>query len=123
MSKNERVFEINAPPEIIWQTLLEEVNAGVESGLATIEHQESPRSLDLDVRMGWGRGVRYRYTLTVRAAHTEVAATVEPYGIRNALANIFMLGRGLTPYLLAVTQGLANLKLAAETKAGTSTAP
>lgn len=123
MTDNERAFEIHASPEIIWQTLLDEVNAAIDSGQATIEQQNPPRSLLLDVHMGWGRGVRYHYTLTGRASSTEVAVTVDPYGTRNALANIFSFGRGLTPYMLAVTQGLANLKEAAETKAGTSSTP
>lgn len=123
MADNERAFEIHASPEIIWQTLLEEVHGAVDTGQATIEQQNPPHSLQLNVHMGWGRGVRYRYTLTGRSASTEVAVTVDPYGTRNALANIFSFGRGLTPYMLAVTQGLANLKEAAETKAGTSPTP
>ncbi|MEE9277126.1 MAG: hypothetical protein V3V06_01815 [Dehalococcoidia bacterium] len=118
MSKNERAFAINAPPDVIWRTLLDEVRAGVESGRAQVVHEEAPRGLVLDVRMGWGLGVRYDYRLSVQAAHTEVAVTVAPHGLRYALANIISFGRGSSPYMLAVTQGLANLKEVAEAQVG-----
>ena len=120
MSTHERAFAIAAPPQLIWRTLRAEVQAGVQSGRATILHEEAPRRLDLDVHLGWGLRVRYTYQLTLRAQDTEVAVTVAPYGIRHALANILSLGRGATPYLLAVTQGLANLKTVAEAAAARS---
>ena len=115
--KNERAFAIQAPPEVIWRILLEEVREGVESGRAAIVRQEAPRALVLDVRLGWGLRVRYDYALTRAMQHTEVAAVVAPYGMRHSLANIVSLGRGGTPYMLAITQGLANLKEAAEREA------
>ena len=114
MSANARAFAIQAPSDTVWRLLRDEVQAGVETGQARILHEEAPRFLDLEVRMGRGLGVRYTYALHVRDAHTEVVATVAPFGLRYAVANIFALGRGATPYLLAVTQGLANLKAAAE---------
>jgi hypothetical protein len=124
--KNERVFAISAEPDRIWRLLLDEVRLGVESGRAEIVRQEAPRALRLDVRMGPGLGVRYEYRLTPQPRRagdggrrqTEVAVTVAPYGLRHALANVVTLGRALTPHMLAVTQGLANLKAAAEGQAG-----
>ncbi len=124
--KNERVFAIRADPDRIWRLLLDEAQLGVESGRAEIVRREARRSLLLDVRMGPGLAVRYEYRLTPmprRAAHgdrgeTEVAVRVSPYGLRHALANVVTLGRALTPHMLAVTQGLANLKAAAEGRAG-----
>lgn len=115
--KNERAFAIHAPPDVIWRTLLDEVRGGVESGRAEIVRQEAPRVLLLDVRLGWGLTVRYHYALKQQTEQTEVAVTVTPYGIRHSLANIVSFGRGVTPYMLAVTQGLANLKQAAEREA------
>ena len=112
--KNERVFAINAPPDRIWRTLLKEVREGVESGTATILREEPPRVLELEVRLSRGLAVRYDYALAVNGPHTEVTVSVNPYGIRFAVANIFSLGRGVTPYMLAVTQGLANLKASVE---------
>ena len=45
---------------------------------------------------------------------------VTPYGLRHALANVLTFGRALTPHMLGVTQGLANLKAAAEGRDGGS---
>ena len=119
-NKNERAFAILAPPDRIWRALLQEVHAGVDSGRAQIVRQEAPRALLLNVRIGWGLAVRYDYRLTPTPQHTsdapetEVAVTVDPYGLRHALANIITFGRAMTPHMLAVTQGLANLKQAVE---------
>lgn len=125
--KNERAFAIFAPPDRIWRTLIEEVRLGVESGRAQIVRQEAPRVLLLDVRLGWGLYVRYEYQLTPLAqataqdrAGTEVAVTVAPFGLRHAIASIITFGRALTPHMLAVTQGLANLKETVETDANGS---
>lgn len=119
-NKNERAFAILAPPERIWRTLLREVHAGVEGGRAEIVRQNAPRGLVVNVRIGWGLGVRYDYRLrptaqhTAEAPETEVAVTVDPYGMRHALANLITLGRAMTPHMLAATQGLANLKQVVE---------
>ncbi|MXY79647.1 MAG: hypothetical protein F4Y94_08185 [Chloroflexi bacterium] len=126
--KNERAFAISADPDRIWRLLLDEVRLGVESGRAEIIRQEAPRALLLDVRLGPGLSVRYEYSLTSlprRAAQgdrgeTEVAVRVTPYGLRHALANVLTFGRALTPHMLGVTQGLANLKAAAEGHDGPS---
>ncbi len=112
--KNERVFAIEAPPRRIWRTLLNEVRTGVESGTVTILREEPPELLELEVRISRGLAIRYRYALVRNGSNTEVAVTVNPYGLRFAVANIFSLGRGVTPYMLAVTQGLANLKASVE---------
>ncbi|PZC44707.1 MAG: hypothetical protein DK306_001713 [Chloroflexi bacterium] len=120
--KNERAFAIQSPQHEIWRLLLDEVHLGVDSGRAEIVRQEPPRTLVVDIRLGRGLSVRYDYQLTPlrpdvgqpNLPHTEVAVTVVPYGMRHALANIITFGRGLTPHMLAVTQGLANLKAAAE---------
>ena len=118
MATHERAFAIHASPAIIWRMLLAEVEQGVVAGRAQIVHQEAPRRLDITVRLGWGLRVRYRYDIRRGPEHTEVAVDVTPFGLRHAFANIFALGRGTTPYLLATTQGLANLKIEAERAAG-----
>ncbi len=112
--KDERAFAIDAPRDRIWNALLKEVRDGVESGVATILREERPRLLELDVQVARGLGIRYCYTLTVDVSHTEVAVRVYPYGIRFAIGNIMSLGRGRTSYMLAATQGLANLKASVE---------
>ena len=118
MSKRtERAFAVAASPAIIWRILLDEVREGVESGRATVIREEAPRQLTLDVRLGWGLGVRYTYEITLQPEHTEVAATVTPYGMRHAVANVISFGRAASPYLVALTQGLANLKQEAEREA------
>jgi hypothetical protein len=113
-NKNQRAFAVNAPPQVIWRTLLNEVRQGVKSGRVQIVHEQPPRALCLHVRLGWGLYVRYDYDIRRTHEHTEVAVTVAPYGIRHAIANIMSLGRGTAPYMVAVTQGLANLKDASE---------
>ena len=110
MARSERVFSISASPDLVWRTLLTEVQPGADADRARILHEEPPRYLRLDVPFGWSHGVIYDYRLRPVAAGCEVAVEVAPYGIRFAIGNIFSLGRGLTPYMLAVTQGLANLK-------------
>ncbi len=121
MASNERAFAIQASPDVIWRALRREVQAGLDSGRASLVREEAPRQLVLDVRMGWGLRVRYRYALKAESGHTEVAVQVAPYGIRHAVSNIISLGRGATPYMVAVTQGLSNLKAAAEADAQRST--
>ncbi len=114
MAKKERAFAIHAPPAVIWKTLMGEVEEGVRSGRAVIVHQEAPRRLVLEIRLGWGLAARYTYELSLAGAHTEVAGRVDAHGVRNRVARVITLGRSSTPYMLALTQGLANLKAAAE---------
>ena len=114
MARNERAFAVQAPPPVIWRVLLDEVRSGVESGRAQIVRQEEPRRLVLDVFLSRGLGVRYVYEISEQRQHTEVSVQIAPFGLRHRFANILSFGRGDMPYLLAATQGLANLKLAAE---------
>ena len=110
MAGAEHAFEIEAPVEVIWRALRTEVQAGVDAGLAVLISAERPRRLELDVPVGWGLTVRYAYNLSRPGDNSVVIVEVTPRGIRWALSNIISLGRGITPFSLAVTQGLANLK-------------
>ena len=122
--RSERVFAIHAPPTVVWRHLRAEIAEGQTSDKVRIQHEEPPRQIVFWVRMGWGLEVRYDYRISVEPApapgpqragpHCEVAVEVSPVGIRHAFANMLALGRGTTPYLLAATQGLANLKETAE---------
>ena len=130
--RNERVFAVHAPPDVIWRHLREEIAEGQTAGRVRIQHEEGPRQIVFWVRMGWGLEVRYDYRITVEpqqasalgrsGPYCEVSVEVNPIGIRHAFANMLALGRGATPYLLAATQGLANLKEIAEADAGTGSA-
>ena len=110
MAGAEHAFEIEAPVEDIWRALRNEAQAGVDAGQAVLIAAERPRRLELDVPVGWGLTVRYAYKLSRAGDNSVVIVEVTPRGIRWALSNIITLGRGITPFSLAVTQGLANLK-------------
>ena len=111
---DERAFAVKAPPELIWRLLREEAQQGVDGGRAEILHPEAPRQMVLKVQMGWGLQVEYDYAIAIKAEHTEVSCRVRPHGVRHRMANLVSFGRGKSPYQLALTQGLANLKLEAE---------
>ena len=117
MAKNERAFAIHAAPEVIWPILRAEIQEGIEGGRVSVEHEESPRRVAIWVQMGRGLAVRYDYRLSVQPEHTEVAVEVTATGLRHSISSIMSLGRSMTPYLVAVTQGLANLKDEAEREA------
>jgi hypothetical protein len=53
--------------------------------------------------------------------HTEVSATVEPYGMRYALFRIMTLGMRDQNFAVPVVEGLANLK--AEVEGGPTSFP
>ncbi len=110
MAAAEHAFEIQAPIEDIWRALLNEAQAGVDAGQAVLIAAERPRRLELDVLIGPGLTIRYAYKLQRAGDNSLVIVEITPRGIRWALSNILMLGRGITPFSLAVTQGLANLK-------------
>lgn len=123
-NRSERVFAMHAPPTVIWRHLRAEIAQGQTSDRVRIQHEEPPRQIVFWVRMGWGLEVRYDYRISEQPApapgtqrtssYCEVSVEVSPVGIRHAFANVLALGRGSTPYLLAATQGLANLKETAE---------
>ena len=123
-NRSERVFAIHAPPTVVWRHLRREIADGQTSDRVRIQHEEPPRQIVFWIRIGWGLEVRYDYRISVEPArarsvqptgpYCEVSVEVSPVGIRHAFANVLALGRGIAPYLLAATQGLANLKQAAE---------
>ena len=110
MPAAEHVFEIHAPAEHIWRALREEADQGVDAGHVVVLVDERPRRLALDVAMGWGMTVHYAYEVRRAGGGSEVTVAITPRGLRWALSNIFMLGRGVSPFALAAAQGLANLK-------------
>ena len=114
--QNQATFAIQAPVEVIWRTLLAEVQTGVAAGRARIVRQEAPRYLEVEVALGWALGARYAYEIVVLPGSSEVTGRVQPYGLRHRLANLFALGRASRPYVTALGQGLANLKQAAESR-------
>ncbi len=121
---NERVFGIHAPPSLVWRHLRAEIAEGQTSERVRIQHEDPPRQIVFWVRMGWGLEVRYDYCIDIKPAaasemqraspYCEVAVKVTPVGLRHAIANVLALGRGTVPYLMAATEGLANLKKVAE---------
>ena len=114
MAAAEHVFEIDAPIEEVWRALRAEAEAGASAGRAAVLVDERPRRLALDVMMGWGMTVHYLYTLRRTGSGSQVTVAITPRGLRWALSNILMLGRGAAPFALAAAQGLANLKQTVE---------
>ena len=110
MAAAEHVFEIRAEPEEIWSALRAEAEEGVRAGRAAVLTEQRPWRLELDVTLGWGLIIHYAYELRRAAGGAQVTVAITPRGLRWALSNILMLGRGITPFSLAAAQGLANLK-------------
>ncbi len=107
----EKVFAIKAPPEAIWRALTDEVAQAGQH--AAVERSEPPRVLALRLEIG-GVPAVITYLLTPTGADTEVAARLEPLGLRYLLFQGLTLGRFRTNFELLLVQGLANLKQAVE---------
>ena len=133
LNRSERVFAIHATPAVVWRHLRAEIADGQTSDRVRIQHEEPLRQIVFWVRMGWGLEVRYDYRINVESApapgaqrtppYCQVSVEVSPVGLRHAFTNVLALGRGTTPYLLAATQGLANLKETAEADPATKLPP
>ena len=109
----EKAFAVRATPEVIWRALLADLEAGDRSAYE-VEDSKPNEQLVLWVSLERGVPARLTYRLIPRDDHTEVVATMEPQGLRYALARIVSFGRVNTNYEIVLVQGLANLKQAAE---------
>jgi hypothetical protein len=109
----EKAFAINATPEAIWRALTGELQVGDASGYE-IEESVPNERLSLWVDVQPGVRARLTYAITPRGDHTEVAATMEPEGLRYTIFRMITLGRAEVNYELMLVEGLANLKSAVE---------
>ena len=119
LARNQAALEVDASRNVIFDLLVEEAQAGVDRGSATIVASERGSRLAVDVGFGWAMTVRQTYSLErVRRGTTLVTATLSPRGFRWKLTNLLLLGRGMSALRNASETGLANLKQAAERGAG-----
>ena len=107
-------IEIDAAPHRVWDLLRAEAQLGVDEGQATVLSESRGRELLRDVRMGIGFQVQHAYRIERRGDGCMVADRIRPVGWRWRLSNVFLFGRGIRPIEAAATQGLRNLKAAAE---------
>lgn len=108
----EKAFAIRATPEEIWRALLGEIDAA-EPGSHVVERCEPPQLLGLRLAIA-GVPALLTYRLTPQTGYTEVAARLEPSGLRYALFQFFTLGRFGGGFEVLLVEGLANLKRAVE---------
>lgn len=118
----EKAFAINAAPPAIYDALEREILGAAEHEGSTFEVLERvpPRSMRLRVTIA-GIPCWLTYRLQNMNDHTEVSATVEPYGMRYALFRIMTLGMRDQNFVVPVVEGLANLK--AEVEGGSTSFP
>lgn len=117
----EKAFAIRASPERIWEALIGEM-AAAEPGGHTVELADPPRLLALRLAIA-GVPARLSYRIAPQANYTEVAARLEPSGLRYALFQFFTLGRFGSGFEVLLVEGLANLKRAVEGGARAGEAP
>jgi hypothetical protein len=111
----EKAFAIKGEPAAIWDALTAELGGADESAFE-VERAVTNQELSLRVRLQGGIRALVTYRLIPREGHTEVVATMEPEGLRYAIARMLTLGGADTNYEMVLAQGLANLKQAVEGK-------
>ena len=109
----EKAFAIQAEPAVIWRELCHEL-AQAPPGSHTIERSLEERELVVRVTLPDGVEALITYQLIPREGHIEVVARMEPLGLRYSFLQAITLGRFDSGYELALAEGLANLKQAAE---------
>jgi len=117
----EKAFAIQASPECIWEALIGEM-AAADPGSHTVERADPPRLLSLRLAIA-GVPALLTYRIAPQAGYTEVAARLEPSGLRYALFQFFTLGRFGSGFEVLLVEGLANLKRAVEGGAGAGETP
>jgi hypothetical protein len=109
----EKVLAIEAAPSAVWEALTGELDAASPQDYR-VEESSPERSLVVHVKLAGGIPARISYQLTPREEHTEVAATLEPYGFRYRLFSVMTLGRSSIGYETVLAEGLLNLQAAVE---------
>lgn len=115
----EKAFAIRATPEEIYAAIDRDLGGASEHAGRTFEvlRRDPGRSIDLRVTVG-GVPCWLTYTLERKPDHTEVVATLTPFGFRYAFFRIITFGLHDQGFAVALVQGLTNLKEAVERDAG-----
>jgi hypothetical protein len=114
----EKAFAIRATPPVIFEALEEDLFGAAEHLGDTFDiiSREQDRLLELRVTIGdipcW-----LTYRLEPRADHTEVVATLIPFGWRYTFFKIITFGMRDQNFAVTLVEGLSNLKEAAESAA------
>jgi len=107
----EKAFAMHASPYDIYAALERDIDDAQSDDGGTFEllRKDPGRSIDLRVRIA-GVPCFLTYTLKPKSDHTEVVATLVPYGLKYVLFQIITLGLRRDGFELALVQGLSNLK-------------
>ncbi len=107
----EKAFAIHGSPYDIYAALERDISDARAHDETTFEvlRKDPGRSIDLRVMIA-GVPCYLTYTLKPKPDHTEVAATLVPYGWKYVLFQIITLGLRSDGFAIALVQGLSNLK-------------
>lgn len=107
----EKAFAIEAQPARIFEAIERELReAGSHEGdTFEVLRRDPPHRIDLRVTMS-GFPCWLTYRLQPRDGATEVAAILQPYGMRYTLFNIMTFGLRNQAFAIPLVEGLANLK-------------
>jgi len=113
----EKAFAIKAPAHEIYAELVSDVNSAAEDGSRSFEvvRRDPGRSLDLRVTIA-GVPCWLSYRLEPKEDHTEVVATLTPFGFKYLFYQLITLGLRNEGFAVVLVQGLANLKEAVESR-------
>lgn len=115
----EKAFAIRATPEEIYAAIERDLGSASEHAGQTFEvlRRDPGRSIDLRVTIG-GVPCWLTYTLEGKPDHTEVVATLTPFGFKYTFFRLITFGLHDQGFALSLVQGLTNLKEAVEGNAG-----
>ena len=108
----EKVFAIEAAPEVIWDALWADLQLG-EEGAYTLASSSRPSKLDVGVKLGH-IDCLLQYRIEQKDGHSEVAATVVPISKRFGFFQVVTFGHVGRNYEMLQVTGLANLKASVE---------
>ena len=108
----EKVFAIDAEPEEIWDALWTDLSGGEEGAFEVIEAHR-PRELVIDVVLS-GIPSRLSYRIEPKDDHCEVAAILEPRGLRYRISQVLTFNHFKRNFEMVLVEGLSNLKTAVE---------
>jgi hypothetical protein len=108
----EKVFAIEAPPEVIWDALWADLQQGAD-GAYRLDGSGRPSKLDVEVKLGQVQCL-LQYRIEGKDGHSEVAATIVPISRRFGFYQVLTFGHVGRNYEMLLVTGLANLKAAVE---------
>ena len=111
----EKTFAISAAPREIYAAIQRDLAHAAEHEGTTYQvlRRDRDRSIDLRVTIGIVP-CRLRYEIQLAAGHTEVTASLTPYGWKYAAFQFVTLGMRRSIFEFALVEALANLKAAVE---------